>query len=148
MENFITMGWSPHVAVTFWVLIGCLVLFFVTFFVAEKFMQGAEIGTALMAILSAIMIVSMAIALIPYDSKYHHYYRVSGTVESVSNVLSENGGDLTRTPIVKLDSMSQPVAINDPRAVELQDRDVELTCTVEWVYQSMDRYNCSIYDVK
>jgi len=148
MENFTNVGWSPHVAVTFWVLIGSLVLLGLSIFIAEKFMRGVEFGTAIAAMFAGIMIIAMVIALIPFDGKYHHIYRVSGTVESVSNVLSESGGDLTRKPVVKLNSASQPVVIEDPRAVELTGRDVDLTCTVEWVYQAMDRYNCSIYDVR
>lgn len=148
MENFIDVGWSPHISITFWILIGSLALLALSFFVAEKFMLGADLGTALAALLTGIMLVSMVIAFIPFNDKYHHIYRVSGTVESVTNVLSEDGGDLTRVPIVKLDNVSRPVAIEDPRAVDLQGRDVELTCTVEWVYQAADRYNCKIYDIR
>lgn len=87
-----------------------------------------------------------AIMLMPYDGKFHHYYEVSGTVTDVSNVLSEANGDLTRQPVVTLDTVERPLVIDDPRAVSLLNRDVILRCSVEWNYQAADSYSCRIVD--
>ncbi len=86
------------------------------------------------------------IMLTPYDGKYHHYYTVSGEVTSVSNVLTEASGDLTREPVVTLDSLDRPLVIDDSRAVELEGRDVVLRCTIGWNYQAADSYSCRIID--
>lgn len=85
-------------------------------------------------------------ALVPFDSRYWHYYTVSGEVTEVSNVLSEANGDLTRQPVVVLDSVDRPLVVDDPRAVQLQGRDVTLRCTVEWHYQAADTYSCRVID--
>lgn len=86
--------------------------------------------------------------LVPFNTKYHRLYGVQGTVISVSNVLSESGGELTRTPVVALDSLDSPLVINDPRAVNLMGKAVKLTCEIEWVYRAADRYSCLIYEVR
>lgn len=86
-------------------------------------------------------------SLIPFDTKYHHVYAYDTTVESVSNVLAEDGGDLTRQPIV-----STPDGVNllveDARVVNMVGETVDFRCTVEWVPYGADRYNCWIGDTK
>lgn len=84
--------------------------------------------------------------LIPYNSKYWHYYTVEADVVSVSNVLTEASGDLTRQPVVVLEGMDRPVVVDDPRAVDLEGKHASFRCTIEWHYQAADTYNCKIVD--
>jgi hypothetical protein len=88
--------------------------------------------------------VTWAFMMIPYDGKYQHYYEVQGHVDSVSNVLSDADGDLTRQPVLMIAGIDQPIVVDDPRAVSLQDRDVTLRCTVGWHYNAADTYECKI----
>lgn len=85
-------------------------------------------------------------ALIPFDGKYHHIYRVTGEVTAVSNVLSESGGDLTRTPVLTIEGLDRDVTVDDPRAVNLGGKTVDFTCSIGWHYQGADTYSCRIYD--
>ena len=80
----------------------------------------------------------------PFDYRYRHNYSLSGNVTSVSNVLDSASGDLTRTPVLVLDTLEIPVVVDDARAVSLEGRDVELRCTVGWNYQAADTYSCRI----
>lgn len=113
----------------------------------DAWSSRASVGEFLVifgGICGAIAVVVWFVMLIPFDGKYHHVYRVEGTVTSVSNVLSEASGDLTRQPVITLDSMTYPLVVDDPRAVTLDGRDVTLRCEVDWNYQAADSYVCRI----
>jgi hypothetical protein len=84
---------------------------------------------------------------IPYQSHYWNIYRVTGTVESVSNGFADGDGDVTyRSFVVTLEGDPHNYVITDPRASNL-DGQVALTCGVEWVYLAADRWNCDIAEV-
>ncbi|HEY4598888.1 hypothetical protein [Corynebacterium sp.] len=89
----------------------------------------------------------LAIGLFPYKPDYWPMYRVEGTVTSVSNVLTEDGGDLSRVPVLTLDTFDQPITVEDPRAVTLEGKHVALRCDRQWVQQGMDRYSCAIQSI-
>lgn len=103
---------------------------------------GAGIGS-----LGVLALLGWVGALIPFDGKYHHIYRVTGEVTSVSNVLSESGGDLTRTPVLTIEGLDRDVTVDDPRAVNLGGKTVDFTCSIGWHYQGADTYNCRIYNI-
>ena len=84
--------------------------------------------------------------MVPFESRYYYDYRVEGHVTQVSNVLTEADGDLTRQPVIRLDSVDRPLVIDDPRAVDLKDKDVTLRCSIGWNYRAADTYSCKIID--
>ena len=109
--------------------------------------EGRLISGWVLAVFGALTVVVWLILLIPFQGQYHHLYRVETTVLSVSNVLTEASGDLTRQPVVELDGVDRPVVIDDPRIVNLDGADVTLTCRIAWHYQAADTYACSIYSI-
>ena len=114
----------------------------------REYSSDAWAGSAFVCgALAALTLLVGALSGFPYNPKYWQVYTISGTVNSVSNVLSQDGGDLTRTPIVTLNQFDTPIAIEDPRAIDLVDKDVTLVCHLEWVYLSADRINCTIGSV-
>lgn len=109
--------------------------------------EGLLMFTFFAGLVTAIVGIIFVVTLIPFRSAYHHIYRVEGRIEAVSNVISEANGDLTRTPIVELSTVDRPIAVDDPRVVSLEGRDVTLTCTVGWHYQAADTYACEIHTI-
>ena len=91
---------------------------------------------------------SLVVGLFPYNPDYWPMYRIEGTVTSVSNVLTEDGGDLTRTPVVTLDTFDGPLVVDDVRAVNLDGKHVALRCDRHWVYQGADRWSCVIQSTR
>lgn len=84
------------------------------------------------------------IAGYPYDFKYYQIYETLGVVESVSNTFSEDDGSIVRVPVVEFSSLDRPIVVEDPRIIKLVGSELELSCTLEWVYQSEDRIHCTI----
>ena len=149
MPELISQGLAIEMTIFFSVFAVFLIAFIVTFTMTRReYSSDVWFGAAIVCgALTAIALLIGILSTFPYNPKYWQVYTISGTVESVSNVLSQDGGDLTRTPIVTLDQFDTPIAIEDPRAVDLVDKDVTLVCYLEWVYLSADRINCSIGSV-
>lgn len=97
-------------------------------------------SAALVAIITVLM-------CIPFQAKYYQIYRVSGEITKVSNVLMDASGSLTSSPIVEMDTLPISVALNNERAVNLEGKQVTLTCTLNWRYASADRVECDLYEV-
>ena len=144
---------SQGLSLGWWIFVFIFALFLITFIISmvmsfREYSSDAWAGSAFVGgALAALTLLVGALIAFPYNPKYWQVYTISGTVESVSNVLSQDGGDLTRTPIVTLNQFDTPIAIEDPRAIDLVDKDVTLVCHLEWVYLSADRINCSIGSV-
>lgn len=86
--------------------------------------------------------------LIPYSSEYHVLWRAEGEITSVTNTLADGDGGLTRVPVVELDTVDMPIVVHDPRVLEMQGTEVQLTCSIEWVMYGMDRISCDIAGVE
>ena len=96
---------------------------------------------------AACVAIIAVIICIPFQPQYLQVYRVSGEVTKVSNVLTEASGSLTSTPIIELDTLPISVALDNERAVNLEGKQVTLTCTLNWRYASADRVECDLYEV-
>ena len=149
MDNFVSLGLQLPLIVTFSIFAGLLLIALALFFIGRwDFDSGWTFGGIFFGAFAVILGIVWLIMLVPFDAKYHQIYRVSGEVLSVSNVLSESGGDLTRTPVITLEGVDRDITMDDPRAVNLQGKEVELTCGIAWHYQAADTYSCSIYAIK
>lgn len=149
MENFTELGLKLGFIVPL-VFIGVLVLLaLLSWALHRKDPYGDwDMSVMICALLAGLVGVILACTSIPFDSKYLHLYRVSGEVTSVSNVLSESGGDLTRTPVLSVEGINRDITVDDPRAVNLEGKTVDFTCYVNWNYQAADSYDCKIYEIK
>jgi hypothetical protein len=139
----------------FWILpaIGLFFLILGAFFAfsLDKFSYdgGWMIAGVFVAAIGVVLGLVWAVLLIPYDSKYHVMYKLSGTVESVTNTLDGGGdGERSLTPIVKLSGYADPIEMDNSRIVTLKGREVELVCTLEWVNQGLDITHCNIAAIK
>jgi len=149
MPQLISQGLSLGVWIFFFIFTLFLIAFIISIVMYFRMYSSDAWAVSAFAFgaVAAFALLIGAISGFPYNPKYWQVYTISGTVKSVSNVLSQDGGDLTRTPIVTLNQFDTPIAIEDPRAVDLVDKDVTLICHLEWVYLSADRISCSIGSV-
>lgn len=149
-EAFTEIGVTLDLLITGWSALGLLILGGLVILAGMTGWDGSLRRDVAVPVGGFLVVASAAVALIwvilliPFDGKYHHYYAVEGRVTEVSNVLSEANGDLTRQPVITLDSVDRPLVIDDPRAVQLLDRDVTLRCWVDWHYAAADTYDCRI----
>lgn len=149
-DAFTNIGLSPHVFITFWIMVGFVLLAAAAIFAYIRSNDPYsmwDMGAIFAGMAAAIAVAAFVIALVPFDAKYHHLYRVTAQVESVSNTLTDGGGELTSTPIVNLADHDFDIAVNDPRINNLAGSTVTFTCGPEWVYLGADRFNCVITEV-
>lgn len=93
-------------------------------------------------------VVSLLIAAWPISPAYWSVYRVSGEVTSVTNTLVDSSGKLTTNPVITLSTVPNvSLEVADPRVLNLNGKQVELTCAIDWHYQAMDTYSCAIYSI-
>lgn len=111
-------------------------------------MGGWQIVGSLVTGLGGLLAVAWLVMLIPFQSQYHVLYQVEGTVESVTNAFESGSGDLTSSPVVRLDTLDRAAVVSDPRIMDLVDQEVTLLCSVEWVPYGLDRLDCSIASIK
>ena len=102
------------------------------------------ISMCIVAVMSGIV---LAVTSFPYQSKYYSMYEISGEVTHVSNSLSEDGGELTRKVIVVLEDYYEPIIMDNPRGVVLENVDVTLVCSYEFVQYGMDNTNCDLKSI-
>lgn len=147
-DSFNEVGVRVELLATGWSAVAVFILAALIIIVGER-MQADEghlfVGGTFVAI-GLFVAGAWAVLMWPYSGEYHHVYRVEGEVVSVSNVLTEASGDLTRTPVIELDTVDRSITIDDPRAVNLEGERVSLTCRINWRYQAADRYDCDIYE--
>lgn len=109
--------------------------------------DGFAISSVVSGTFGIIILAVFLIVLTPFNGKYHQMYRVTGDVIEVSNILTESSGELTSTPVLEIEGIDRPVTMNDPRAVQLQGKNVTFTCAIGWNYKAADTYSCSIYQI-
>ena len=79
--------------------------------------EGWGLAAVFAAGFTVVSIIVTAIAAVPFSPTYWQDYRVEGTVLTVSNTWTDDGGDIARTPVVTLDTIDRPLVIDDPRAI-------------------------------
>lgn len=148
-ENFIDLGWPPVTLIFFWSVVGLAViavLFTVWHFVTgDPYSVLPEVGAIFGWILAAVGGLVFILYSIPFGH-YMNHYSVEGTVESVTNTFVEGSGEITSSPVVVLEE-GLVLAVSDPRVLTLEGEDIRFTCSVEWVQNASDRYNCTIAEV-
>lgn len=152
-ELFTEVGFRLNLAI---LLVVVLVLGALTWWLVRRFKRAdtdADVaecfaaGAIFSAVLTVTILVVLLVVAFPWRPAYWKVYRVETTVLSVSNVISEASGDLTRTPVLEIEGVDRPVVMEDPRAVSLEGKDVTLTCRISWNYQAADTYSCDIYAI-
>lgn len=130
-----------------WIGLGLVALTVIVYLVGRNWDDDGGMFAAIPGVFAGIVIIVWLVSLFPFQSEYHHIYRVEGTVVSVSNTLDGGSGELTHTPVLELDTLDRPITMSDPRALTLAGKEVTLTCTIGWHYQAADTYACEIYAI-
>ena len=156
MENFINMGPTLWFSVSMWValiaFILSVLLFCLSYYLDNHHSEGDGAGlvAVVLTFLSLIALIVGALAAFPYtDAKYYSVMRVEGNVTSVSNVFTDGSSDgVTRVPVITLDTVPDfAMIVEDPRAVDLINKDVTLSCEFAWNCQAIDGVYCKIYKI-
>lgn len=108
--------------------------------------QGFAFAGWLLAGFGGILLIITAILFMPYNGKYLVYNHVQGSVESVSNHFQTGSGDITTSDFVlRLNDHEGVYNVQDDRIAGVKaGTHVDLTCTVQWVYQGQDQNNCFV----
>lgn len=134
----------PVVALT---LVGLGALWFFGF---ERWFNGYD-GWAIVGVvwwvLAGILAVVTVFLWMPFDGKYHHFYRLEGTVTEVTNSFVDGSGEITVRPVFYVDTYDEPIISNTSRINGLEGADVVLTCTIAWNPYSLDVTNCDLAEV-
>lgn len=140
--DLLVMGW------VFGALVVITVLLWLGFrksdvFDGDPWLMGALFSAAFTVIIG----IGLAVLLWPYSTEYYKVYRVSGTVEKVTNKMVEASGEFSESTVLTLDTVDRPVVMSDPRGVTLEGKQVDLTCSINWHYMAQDTYHCEIYSI-
>jgi hypothetical protein len=149
------IGLQPH----YWVVpvVGgsFLVLGFLLFGLKRWLYQdqwyGGEawtVGSWFAWVIGILILIACIFIYMPFNSKYWYNYKLSGTVESVTNKLENGNAKFTGSPIIKLSGYSEPIIMNDSRILTLEGREVDLTCSIKWAYEGLDATACSVRMIK
>lgn len=78
----------------------------------------------------------------PFNSEYHQWRPVSGTVQQVSSRLVGSGKTVNQRFVVLING--QPFGVDDTRASLLKPGDhVDLVCKKEWQYAAKSGWGCN-----
>lgn len=143
--------WSTGMLIGLPILVFLIVLFIFfsvfLFVMAHKGrVDGEEFAARAMgtfcAVIALILVVSTLNGFYPYDSSYHKWVEVSGTVQSVGSGNISDGNSMSTRFVVKIDG--QDYGVDDTRAALLKPGDaVDLKCKKEYVYASEAGWACN-----
>ena len=81
------------------------------------------------------------LGMYPYDSEYHQWREVSGTVERIESRQIADGNGMSERYVFVI--AGQPFGIDDSRAAVAEEGDtVTLRCKREWQYASESGWGC------
>lgn len=96
------------------------------------------------AFVALLFVVWMLFAFYPWNSAYHQYREVDGTVTQVSSRLVAGDKATNQKFVVTLQGSSQQFGIDDTRASLLKPGDaVTLSCIKSYQYGAQFGYNCN-----
>jgi hypothetical protein len=154
MENLQDLGMHAGYTIFMWFWISALIAA-VLWWILAALIDDEEGGMFVVGIgafsflVGVICMVIFIIMHIPFGHpEYRHLYSLEGEVTKVSNVLGDDGSSLDGKRVVTVDGFKSDVVMSDPRAANLEGKDVKLTCSVGWHYKAADTYSCSIAKIK
>lgn len=99
----------------------------------NTYMGGPRIFGLIFAAGAAVMLIISVVMLIPFDSKYHVYHRLSGVIHVDTNTFDNGSGELTEGLVVyRVDGYENQIGSSDARLITLEGQNVDLTCSLEW----------------
>lgn len=147
-ENFAPIGWQLQLMVATPIVVALIAITIVLAVTAWwRQSEGWAYTAGSVGVVALIGVIFWVAAAVPFTPRYWQDYRVTGTILSVSNTWTEDGGDMARTPVVTLDTVDRPLVIDDPRAITLEGQPVTLTCAIDWNFRAADTYVCRIAQI-
>jgi hypothetical protein len=108
-------------------------------------LNGFGVTGVFFAVFGVIGLFAGSLIAIPYDAKYWTYYEISGPLTEVSNRFENATGDNPTSGSYPARIGEQQVVMEDSRIFNYSiGDDVNLRCSVQWVYQGQDQLNCVI----
>lgn len=99
----------------------------------SSYMGGPRIFGLIFAAVALIGAIITVVQLIPFDSKYHVYHSLSGTLHVDTNTFDQGTGKLTKNLVVyRIDGYEDQIGSTDARLITLEGQDVDLICSIEW----------------
>lgn len=96
-------------------------------------------------IITVVGVLISVISLVPFNGKYYPIHHRAGVVSEVSNqFVSGSGKNTAQAFVLTLDGDDTAYVLVDPRVSMLDGDPVDLACTIEWVPNGADRWNCVI----
>lgn len=93
-------------------------------------------------------LITLAITLAPFNSKYWVLTAETATISSIESKVVTSGGEdtnLTSQFVLTLKDDEEAVVLTDPRIQTYEVGDtINLNCSYEWVYGGLDIKNCKI----
>lgn len=139
--------WIIPIVILTLALAGAFWFFFLEEWFGDGFGGWQMVGVILWA-LGGILAIVYLFLLLPYNSKYHVLYRLSGTIHVETNRFTAGTGDLSYSPVAYLDGYDDPIVINSSRVMTLDGRDVDLTCTIAWEPYGLDTTYCELAAIR
>lgn len=145
-----TGPWSLGTLIAFPIGVLCILLLIVAVvFAAYKRSNSSQYDRDafnMLLVFSSIALLLAAVAtaglMFPYNSEFHQWRHVSGTVDKVgSRVISTGESSISQRFVVVIDG--QPFGVDDTRASLLKPGDhVDLACKKEWQYAADSGWGC------
>lgn len=107
--------------------------------------SATGVGLAAIAVILGIV---YALLLMPYDSKYHVFYRLSGPLTVETNTFTAGDGEISRSSVGYVDGYPDPIVLNSSRLMALDGADVDLTCTIAWEPYGLDTTYCELAAIR
>lgn len=86
---------------------------------------------------------------LPFDSKHHVFTHHEGTVVSVTSGVKSGSENVTNEFSVRFEGDEEIYTSTDVRVANYEPGDeLALSCSLEWVINGSDRYNCNVSDLK
>lgn len=138
----------PHLWIIPLVSVVLLGLGFLWYFVFEVMFDGGggwEVVGIIWWVFSGVTALASLASLVPFQSQYHVFYELRGTVTEVSNQFENGSGELTGYTVLTLDTYDEPIVTSSSRLTASKPGDdLTLLCTLSWEPYGLDTTYCGL----
>lgn len=103
----------------------------------------ASLGSAIIVL----FVLLTSILFYGFDFKYAQVYRGTGTVQEITNVMTNGSGVTTTKPLVKFEESDDLFSFLDSRVATYTGYELDIRCTLKKGWVSMDEYHCTVLNI-
>ncbi len=82
-----------------------------------------------------------------FDMKYAYVYQGTGTVQEITNVMTNGSGVTTTKPLVKFEESEELFSFSDSRVSTYTGYELDILCKLSKGWLSMDAYRCTVLNI-